>query len=273
MRRTRIHRFRIMQLMLCGLALPQPGAAQVPERTPLPRTALPRQQPKTINARPAGLAPGMIYGTALGPTTAKVTWSTVPAANGYQLYRSGGGSSAATLIHSEAATPGLVLAVNPAFPGQDPRLPQIPYGGTPNTVPPIRHLDLRRSPKTTYTYTVIATYPDTAAYGAGTSQPAALYMPPGLPPAGLTATTALGTTVTLAWQPVFDATGYTVFRDNTPITTQPVRGTSYVDQGLEPGLYTYSVTSFFSTEAAGEIQGELNPRSSIQVVLSRCTHP
>jgi hypothetical protein len=215
----------------------------------------------------------MIYGTAMGPTTAKVTWSPVSAANGYQLYRSAGTSSM-VLIHSEAATPGLVLGVNPtAYPGQDPRLPQIPYGGSPNTTPPIRHIDLRRSPKVTYTYTVVATYPDTSSYRAGTSTPALLYMPPGLPPAGLSATTAQGTNVTLTWLPAFDATGYIVFRDNVRITSQPVRGTSYLDIVSQPGLYRYSVASYFSTEAAGEIEGELSPLPTIEVVLSRCPRP
>lgn len=267
-------RLRITQLMLCGMALPQLGAAQVPERTPLPKTALPRQELRARDPRPAGPAPGMIYGTALGPTTAKVTWSTVPAANGYQIYRSGGGSSAAALIHTVPATPGLVLAVDPTNSGKpDPRLPQISYGGSPNTMPPIRHIDLRRSPKVTYTYTVVVTYPDSAPYRAGTSEPAVLAMPPGLPPAALAATTSLGTTVTLTWLPVPDATGYSVFRDNAPITVQPVRSTSYVDTGLKPGLYTYSVASFFSTETAGEIPGETSPLPSIQVVLSRCARP
>lgn len=259
--------------MLGGLALPQLGAAQVPERLPSPRTALPRQEIRGRDPRPAGPAPGMIYGTALGPTTAKVTWSTVAAANGYQLYRSAG-LGAATLIHSEAATPGLVLAVDPTYSGKpDPRLPQVSYGGSPNTVPPIRHIDLRRSPKVTYTYTVVATYPDTSSYRAGTSAPALLYMPPGLSPAGLSATTALGTNVTLSWLPVFDATGYMVFRDNVRITSHPVRGTSYLDIVAQPGLYRYSVASFFSTEADGEIEGEISPLPTIQVVLSRCPRP
>lgn len=261
------------RFILAALALPHIAMAQVPERVRVPGTPLPRQERRTIDARPAGPAPGMIYGTALGPTTAKVTWSTVAAANGYQVYRSEG-SGAATLIHSEAATPGLVLAVDPTTYGKpDPRLPQISYGGSPNTVPPIRHKDLRRSPKVTYTYTVVATYPDSSSYRAGTSAPADLYMPPGLPPAGLSATTSLGTNVTLSWLPVFDATGYMVFRDNVRITSQPVRGTSYLDIVSQPGLYRYSVASFFSTEAGGEIEGETSALPSIQVVLSRCPRP
>ena len=263
----------VLAVMVCGLALPQLGAAQLPERTAVPGTALPRQELRSKELRPAGPAPGMIYGTALGPTTAKVTWSTVAAANGYQLYRSTG-SGASTLIHSEAATPGLVLVVDPRYSGQpDPRLPQISYGGSPNTVPPIRHIDLRRSPKVTYTYTVVATYPDTSSFGAGTSAPALLYMPPGLPPAGLSATTTLGTNVTLSWLPVFDATGYIVFRDNVRITGQPVRGTSYLDVVSQPGLYRYAVASLFSTETGGEIEGETSHLPTIEVVLSRCPRP
>lgn len=260
------------RLILAALTLPHLAVAQVRERIPLPGARLERPTPR--DPRPAGPAPGMIYGTALGPTTAKVTWSTVPAANGYQLYRSGGGSDAAALIHTVAATPGLVLAVDPtAYAGPVISPVPIPWGGSPNTVPPIRYQDPGRNPKATYTYTVVATYPDSGPYRAGSSEGAVLAMPPGLPPAGLSAKTSLGTTVTLTWQPVFDATGYTVFRNNTPITAQPVRGVSYVDPGLQPGLYTYSVASLFSTESAGEIPGEVSPLPSIQVVLSRCSHP
>ena len=130
--------------------------------------------------------------------------------------------------------------------------------------------DPGRSPKATYTYAVVATYPDSSPYRAGTSQTTTVAMPPGLPPAGLTATASQGTTVTLGWLPAFDATGYKVFRDGQALTSQPVRGTSYVDTGLAPGLYTYSVISYYVSQDAGEIQGELTPRPSVQVVLSRC---
>jgi len=85
--------------------------------------------------------------------------------------------------------------------------------------------------------------------------------------------TASGTTVTLSWQRAPDATGYKVFRDNVPITTQPVRGTSFTDPGLKPGVYTYSVISYFVAEGGGEIEGEMTPRPSTQVILSRCSSP
>ncbi|MEO8089651.1 MAG: fibronectin type III domain-containing protein [Gemmatimonadales bacterium] len=281
MRPTPSQWLRITPAMLFGLALPQLGVAQVPERIVVPGAVLPRQAIRNRDLRPAGPAPDMIYGRALSPTRARVTWSTVPDANGYQLYRSGAGSGASTLIHSVVATPGLVLAVNPtAYQGPPPPQPGTPGGGKPvpwvgnsNPVPTKSYVDPGRTPKATYTYAVVATYPDTAPYRAGSSQPASLAMLPGLPPAGLSATTSLGTTVTLSWQPVLDATGYQVFRNGSPITPQPVRGISYVDTGLQPGLYTYSVASFFSTESAGEIPGELSPLQSIQVVLSRCARP
>jgi hypothetical protein len=210
----------------------------------------------------------MIYGRALGPTTAKVTWSHVPDATGYQVYRSGA-SGGATLIKAVTVNPGLVLAYDPtAYKGPAPQM--VPWGNSGVTGPPMSYQDPGRSPKATYTYTVMTTYPDSGPYRAGTSELATVSMPPGLPPAGLTATPSLGTTVTLRWEPAPDATGYTVFRDNAPITAQPVRGTLYVDQGLAPGIYTYSVVSFYAAEGAGEFQGELSPRSSVQVLLSRC---
>lgn len=268
MRRTPIRWFRTTHVVLCGLALPPVGAAQVPERTPVPGARLPRQEPKTIDARPAGPAPAMIYARALGPTTARVTYSRVPAATGYQLYRSGG-SGTATLVNAVTVNPNLVLAYDPtAYKGPAPTV--VPGGSSGVSGPPVSYKDPGRSPKATYTYSVVATYPDSGPYRAGNSEPATVSMPPGLPPAGLTATTSLGTTVTLHWDPAPDATGYTVFRGDSPITTQPVRGTSYVDQGLQPGIYTYSVISFYTAEGAGEFQGELSPRPSVQVLLSRC---
>ncbi len=251
------------------VALPGLASAQVGERTPLPSTALPRPQARTIDARPAGPAPAMIYARALGPTTARVTYSQVPAATGYQLYRSGGASTGSTLVQSVTVNPNLVLAYDPgAYSGPPPQM--IPGGTSGVSGPPMTYSDPGRSPKASYTYAVVATYPDSGPYQPGASQPTTVAMPPGLPPAGLTATTSLGTTVSLTWEPAFDATGYMVFRNEIPIATQPVRGTSYVDQGLAPGIYTYSVIAFYRSQDAGEIQGELVPRPSVQVLLSRC---
>jgi hypothetical protein len=241
------------------------------------------------DTRPAGPGPAMIYARALSPTTAKVTYARVAKANGYQLYRSTGGAAPA-LINSVAADPNLVLAYDPtAYNGPPPgaagpRTPGVsggplpagtmPYGSSSvSGGPPLTYSDPGRSPKVSYTYSVMATYPDSGPYRAGSSELTTITMPPGLPPVGLTATTSMGTTISLHWEPAPDATGYTVFRNNTPITAQPVRGTSYVDPGLQPGLYTYSVTSFYSPEGAGEIQGELNPRPTVQVILSRCPRP
>ncbi len=251
-------------LILAAIALPQIAVAQVGERIPLPGGKLERR-----DSRPAGPAPAMIYARALGPTTARVTYSQVPAATGYQLYRSAGGSGAATLVNAVTINPNMVLAYDPtAYRGP---APQVVEGGNSGVSgPPMSYKDLGRSPKATYTYLVVATYPDTGQYRAGSSEPATVTMPPVLPPAGLTATTSFGTTVTLGWLPAPDASGYQVFRNDSPISAQPVRGTSYVDQGLAPGIYSYSVVSFYQAEGAGEILGELNPRSSIQVLLSRC---
>ena len=267
MRRARIQQSLIAPVMLSILALPEPAAAQVPERTPLPRTAVEKSAQKDL--RPAGPAPAMIYARAISPTTARVTYSVVPAAIGYQLYRTGPG--AATLVSSVTVNPNMVLAYDPsAYKGPAPMT--IPWGNSGVSGPPLSYRDLGRSPKATYTYSVVATYPESGPYRAGNSAPTTVTMPPGLAPAGLTATTSLGA-VSLRWDAAPDATGYTVFRDDTPITTQPVRGTSYVDQGLKPGVYTYSVTSFYSSEGIGETPGELTPRPSVQVVLSGCVRP
>jgi hypothetical protein len=256
-------------VVLSVVTFPGLASGQAGERTPLPGARLARPEPRTLDPRPAGPAPAMIYARALGPTTARVTYSQVAAATGYQLYRSGGGSGGTTLVQSITINPNLVIAYDPTAYGAPP--PRMIPGGTSGVAgPPMTYQDPGRSPKATYTYAVVATYPDSAPYRAGTSEPTTVAMPPGLPPAGLTATTSLGTTVTLSWIPAFDATGYLVFRDGQPITTQPVRGTSYVDPGLAPGLYTYSVISFYRSQDAGEIQGELTPRPSVQVVLSRC---
>ncbi|MBA3444691.1 MAG: hypothetical protein H0T58_07565, partial [Gemmatimonadales bacterium] len=172
-------------LILAVFVLPQIAVAQVGERIPLPGGKLERR-----DSRPAGPAPAMIYATALGPTTARVTYSQVPAATGYQLYRSSG-SGAATLVSAFTVNPNMVLAYDPtAYKGP---APMVPGGNSGVSGPPVSYEDLGRSPKATYTYLVVATYPDTGQYRAGSSEPATVTMPPVLPPAGLTATTSLGT--------------------------------------------------------------------------------
>ncbi len=273
-----------------GLALALPGlaTAQPTGRVPLPGVALPRGERITKDARPAGPAPGMIYGRALGPTSTRVVWSQIPAANGYQLYRSEGAVSTRSLVNTIAVTPNMVIVVDPtasrmptgpvlggaysAGGASSAALP-IPWASASVALPTKSFVDTGRRPKTTYTYSVVTTYPDSGPYRSSTSEVTTVTMPPGLPPAWITASTAAGTTVTLNWQAAPDATGYKVFRDNAPITTQPVRGTSFVDQGLKPGLYKYSVISYFVAEGAGEIEGELIPRPSVQVILSRCSSP
>jgi hypothetical protein len=275
-------------ILAAALVVPPLAEAQVPRRILVPGAQLERAQLK--DTRPTGPAPAMIYAKALSPTTAKVTYARVPKASGYQLYRSTGGA-APLLVNSVAVDPNLVLAYDPtAYSGPPPgvagpRTPgvsggppppgPVPYGGTGGVSggPPMTYTDPGRSPKASYTYSVVATYPDSSPYRPGSSEPTTVTMPPGLAPVGLTASTSMGTTVTLHWEPAPDATGYTVFRNNTPITAQPVRGTSYVDPGLQPGLYSYSVTSFYRAEGLGEIPGELNPRASVEVILSRCARP
>ncbi|MDQ6886126.1 MAG: fibronectin type III domain-containing protein [Gemmatimonadota bacterium] len=261
---------RLSLLILAALAQTGLLAAQPTKGAPRPGAAMPRGERPAKDVRPVGPAPGMFYATALGPTSTRVVWSVVPAATGYQLYRSAGGSSA-VLLKTVSQTPNAVNVLN--------FIPKVTYtsGGVPKLAgavigaPPVRFVDTALRPRSAYTYVVVSTYSDSGPYRNATSQ-VAVSTPSVLPPAWISATPTAGTMVTLNWQLAPDATGYKVFRDDVPITTQPVRGTSLVDQGLKPGVYTYSVISYFA-EGAGDVEGELTPRPRIQVILSRCSSP
>ncbi|MBH5338382.1 glycoside hydrolase family 18 protein [Streptomyces pactum] len=71
--------------------------------------------------------------------------------------------------------------------------------------------------------------------GGETGQPPA-------PPTGLTAGTVTSSSVALSWSPVPGATGYTVYRDGTKVST--VTGTSTTVTGLTPSTaYSFQVTA------------------------------
>ncbi|MFA7029609.1 MAG: choice-of-anchor J domain-containing protein [Candidatus Cloacimonadaceae bacterium] len=126
----------------------------------------------------------------------------------------------------------------------------------------------------TYSYTV------TALYTAGESVPAgpvtATITPPAYPPTNLTAT-AQGFNVILNWQSPAttlvgsnkvdstyrnrNLTGYKVYRDGTVITTitNPAT-TTYTDQNLNSGTYSYTVTAVYT-------YGESEPAGPVTVTI------
>ena len=114
-------------------------------------------------------------------------------------------------------------------------------------------------PVGTYTYTVSAV--DAAGNVSGESNSVSVTVPP--PPAvDVTppsvpvnlGTTVVGTTVSLGWDLSTDDTrvaGYTIRRNGTVIAT--TADTTYLNSGLAPGTYTYTVTAF---DAAGNTSAQ-----------------
>jgi len=110
------------------------------------------------------------------------------------------------------------------------------------------------SPSTAYTYTVQAV--DAAGNASGQSVAASVTTPAAADttapsvPAGLRATAASGTQINLTWRASTDnvaVAGYTVYVNNTALTTTPA--TSFQHVGLTPGTtYSYRVSAF---DAAG----------------------
>jgi chitodextrinase len=81
-------------------------------------------------------------------------------------------------------------------------------------------------------------------------------------PAGISASASSATQVDLAWQASSDnvgVTGYTIYRDNTLLTTVPGTSLSYSDNTLSPSTtYNYSVDAF---DAAGNHSAASSPVS------------
>jgi chitodextrinase len=77
--------------------------------------------------------------------------------------------------------------------------------------------------------------------------------PPSVP-TGVTATTTSASSITISWIPSTDnvgVAGYYLYRNNTKIiTTNAITGSPYVDSGLSPGNYSYSLTAY---DASGNI--------------------
>lgn len=98
---------------------------------------------------------------------------------------------------------------------------------------------------------ICSSYWITEFFGLGGSTPD----PGGLPaPAGLAATGATDTAITLNWNAVEDAAGYAVYRDAARVATPA--GSPFTDTGLSPGTgHAYSVAARDATGAEGARSG------------------
>ncbi len=119
-------------------------------------------------------------------------------------------------------------------------------------------------PGTTYQYQISAEY-----YRVGTSgltQATSITTLPGAPPSALTAAVSGPGTVTLSWQAAYEAAGYAVWRDGTPLT-QSVTGTTYLDSKAPHGSHRYTVGSMFRVLTGHLVEGALTglPSATVNV--------
>jgi len=96
--------------------------------------------------------------------------------------------------------------------------------------------------------------------------------PPSVP-SGVTATTTASSSITISWIPSTDnvgVAGYYLYRNSVKIvTTNAITGPPYIDSGLPPGNYSYSLTAYdasgnisnLSAEATATILYDVTPPS------------
>jgi microsomal dipeptidase-like Zn-dependent dipeptidase len=203
--------------VVCGNAIDAQQPMPIPTKSLPPRTkgaAPTTNAPATIDlksvpqAPPAGPKPTGVTATVLSPISIKVTWTAVPNAVGYLIMRRG-------------------------------------FNVTPTPVTGTQYIDTV-IPNATYWYDVAAVYAPTANLSPGISDNSPSVSIPHVPPPQGLRVVPNGNAMQLSWQPVVGASGYGIIRDNKFLTSinNPVRGTSYVDQNLPPGTYTYLVASF-----------------------------
>jgi poly(hydroxyalkanoate) depolymerase family esterase len=97
---------------------------------------------------------------------------------------------------------------------------------------------------TYYLNSICSSYYTAKFFGLDRSGPAA--------PTGLAVTGTTDTAASLTWNAVTGATGYTVYRNGTQITTSAVTGTTYTDSGLSAGTtYAYTVAAVDSSGTTG----------------------
>jgi microsomal dipeptidase-like Zn-dependent dipeptidase len=74
--------------------------------------------------------------------------------------------------------------------------------------------------------------------------------PPGAAPTGVTATASGPTSVELRWTAPPGAVGYIIYRNTTPLLTQPIAATSYVDHSVVPkSALSYAVAAVYAPTA------------------------
>ena len=206
--------------VVCGNAIdaqqPPPPKPPIPAKTvpARPTPGAPTNAPATIDlqsapkAPPAGPKPIGVTATVLSPIAIKIAWTAVPNAIGYMIVRRG-------------------------------------VNVTPTPVTGTQYVDTV-TPNAKYWYNVGAVYAPAANLSPGYSGEQAVATTPQVPPPQGLRVVPNGNAMQLTWQPVVGASGYGIIRDNKFLTTikNPVRGTSYVDENLPPGTYTYLVASY-----------------------------
>lgn len=170
----------------------------------------------TVERLPKGAAPAGVTARAIGPAGITIGWTPSPGAKGYQACRKGqnGEWTACAELASNITS----------------------------------HTDNALYPATTYAFRVLALYPDAMA---GASEVSATTMAD-QPISGLTAAME-GEAARLTWDAQPGAIGYCIVRDGKVCVSNPtvIRTTSYLDAGLAPGTYQYSVIAMYPSPDGG----------------------
>jgi hypothetical protein len=202
---------------------PSSGSLQSPAMRQLQKVPIPRDAFVQMGPVPANLIL-----TAVNSTSIKVEWTLSPGATRYLISRNG--------------APDIVFEPSDRF-----------LNGNRFT-----YIDGGRKPATLHTYSVTAEFP--APTLPGKSAPAQVVTPSALPPQSFSATVSGPNSITLSWAARPEATRYYIIRNslNLPVIGFQATGTTYVDQNLPPGEYTYLIYSVVRLATGEEVQGELS---------------
>ena len=216
-----------------GFEPPIPADNQIPERSPFAQAGQIPSAPGLPgdarsdggdlelrdDRRPKGAAPENVSAAVLGPTSARIDWQAAAGAIGYTVTRAAKDGNIEELSNPD---------------------------GTLVTL-----TDTGLSPRSKYSYTVVADHG--RGMQRGVSESVSIATPLILPPAGFVARRKSDNSISLSWTPRPDAVFYQIRRNGTALKAT---GSSYDDNGLTPGDYSYTIQTVIKLKNDATLFGE-----------------